>query len=154
MNIAIAVAICLAAAVAEGLLAGRDVPAALRQIKQPRWALPLAAWVAIGIAYYAICFVVLWRLLNLGFAHTETSVAFIILIAVMGVNASFNWFFFRRRDFRTSLWMYLPYGILVVGLIAALSRVDATSTIIFLVYSAYLPYAWLWSLRVWRLNPT
>ena len=34
----------------------------------------------------------------------------------------------------------------------ALSGIDTTSALIFLAYSAYLPYALLWSFKVWRLN--
>lgn len=152
MNVAIAAAICVAAAAAEGLLAGGDVAAVLKQIKQPRWALPLPGWVALGVGYYAACFFALWRLLNFGLARADVMVAFGTLLAAMVVNASFNWFFFRRRDFRTSLAMYLPYAFLIVGLIVALSGVDKTSALIFLAYSAYLPYALLWSFQVWRLN--
>ena len=152
MNIAIAAAVCIAAAAAEGLLAGGDVTAALKQIKQPRWALPLFGWVALGVGYYAACCFVLWRLLNLGLARADVMVAFDTLLAAMVVNASFNWFFFRRRDFRTSLLMYLPYAFLIAGLIVALSGIDTTTAFIFLAYSAYLPYALLWSFKVWRLN--
>ena len=104
-----------------------------------------------GIGYYAACWFVLWRLLNFGVSRTDVMVAFGTL-AAMVVNASFNWFFFRQRDFRTSLLMYVPYAFLIAALVVALSGIDTTSALIFLAYSAYLAYALLWSFKVWRLN--
>jgi tryptophan-rich sensory protein len=144
--------ICLAAAAAEGLLAGGDVRRALAEIRQPRWALPLFGWILIGLAYYSACFFVLWRLLGTGLEQTEVTAAFVLLAVIMAANAAFNWFFFRRRDFRTSFWFFVPYAVLVAALIVMLSRIDTPSAAVFVIYAAYLPYALAWSFRVWRLN--
>ena len=61
----LAAAICLAAAVLEGLYAGRGVRTRLEALRQPAHSPPFAGWVVIGIAYYAISFAVLFRLLRL-----------------------------------------------------------------------------------------
>jgi len=151
-NLVISGLICLIAAGAEGVLAGGDVRRALAEIRQPSWALPLRGWIAVGLAYYAVCFFVLWRLLEAGLERTEVIASFALLVAIMAANAAFNWLFFRKRDFRASFWFFVPYAVLVAGLIALLSRIDLPSMAAVAVYAAYLPYALAWSLFVWRLN--
>src|SRR5262245_18613991 len=141
MNLLISSLICLAAAAAEGLLAGGDVRRVFAQIRQPSWALPLSGWIFIGLAYYAACFFVLWRLLGIGLEQTEAMAAFVLLVIIMAANATFNWVFFRKRNFLASFWFFPPYAILVAGLIGLLCRIDGPSTAVFAVYAAYLPYA-------------
>ncbi len=147
----IAAAICLAAAVAEGLLSG-DTSAFLKSLKQPSWAPPLPAWIAIGLIYYAACFFALTRVLFFGIERPAAAAAFAVLIAVMAANAAFNWIFFKRRDFRASYYYYYPYLALVVMLIALLARIDMLAAGVFVAYACYLPFALAWSHRVWKLN--
>ncbi len=151
MNWLIAAFICLAAIVAEGLLSG-DASKALRSIKQPSWALPLPAWIVIGLIYYAASFAALFRLLAGGLERPFAAAAFAALIAVLAANAAFNWIFFKRRDFRASFYYYFPYLALVATLIALLMQVDTLAAAMFLAYACYLPYALAWSYRVWKLN--
>ncbi len=129
-----------------------DAAAFLRAIKQPRWALPLPAWVAIGLVYYVACFVVLDRLLTFGLQYPMATAAFVALVATMAANAAWNWVFFKQRDFRGAFYYYFPYAALIVTLIVLLAQVDPVSAALFGVYACYLPYALLWSCRVWKLN--
>lgn len=147
----IAGAICLAAVAAEGFLSG-DASAFLKSIKQPRWALPLPAWIAIGLLYYAACFFALTRVLAYGLEQPVAASAFSTLIVVMAANAAFNWVFFKRRDFRASFYYFFPYAVLVFALIALLGQIDALAAGAFVAYACYLPYALFWSYRVWKLN--
>lgn len=147
----IAGAICLAAIAAEGLLSG-DASGFLKAIKQPRWALPLPAWIAIGLLYYAACFFALTRILAYGLEQPVAASAFSTLIVVMAANAAFNWVFFKRRDFRASFYYFFPYAVLVFALIALLGQIDALAAGAFVAYACYLPYALFWSYRVWKLN--
>jgi tryptophan-rich sensory protein len=147
----IAGAICLAAVVAEGLLSG-DASAFLKSIKQPRWALPLPAWIGIGLLYYLACFFALTRVLAFGLHEPVAAGAFAALVLVMAANAGFNWVFFKRRDFRAAFYYYFPYGALVAVLIWLLARIEAAPAIAFAAYACYLPYALFWSYRVWKLN--
>lgn len=151
MNWLIAGAICLAAVAAEGLLSG-DASSHLRQIKQPRWALPLAAWVVIGLFYYAACFFALARILAAGLGRIDGAAAFAILLLILAANAGFNWVFFKRRDFRMAFFYYFPYLALVATLIWLLTRIDLTTALVFAAYACYLPYALYWSYRVWKMN--
>jgi hypothetical protein len=46
----------------------------------------------------------------------------------------------------------MPYVVLVAALISALWSVDRVSTTLLLIYSAYLPYALVWSYFVMKFN--
>jgi TspO/MBR family protein len=60
--------------------------------------------------------------------------------------------FFRLHSLRWSFWFYVPYFVLVAALIRALWSIDRVSAILLVVYSAYLPYAFVWSYFVQKLN--
>lgn len=142
--------VCVAAMVAEGLLAGTKANALLRSLKQPSWALPAPVWYLVGLAYYAACFVILYRLHQAG--PVINSLAFWLLIAIMTANAAWNWLFFRRRDLRLAYLSYIPYGVLVAALLIVLFQKDQRAAIVFLFYAAYLPYTLAWMHQVTKLN--
>src|SRR5689334_18447508 len=99
----------------------------------PRYSPPFAAWIIIGIIYYAICFVVLRHLL----ASTFT-VSLILLFSVLLANALWSVFFFRWRDLRASFIAFVPYAILVAALIVLLLRAYPLGAVLFMCYCAYL----------------
>ncbi|MGH9794673.1 MAG: tryptophan-rich sensory protein [Candidatus Acidiferrales bacterium] len=139
---------CLAAIILETICAGREPAAALKALRQPPWALPFPAWVAIGFVYYLACFVAWVRLLGLAMAE----VCLALLILLMGANAIWTYFFFRRRDFRLSFWVQIPYAALAIGFLGCAMFLDAVVASLFAVYVLYLPYAAAWTYRVWKLN--
>jgi tryptophan-rich sensory protein len=145
------IVLCVAEVASEAALAGRNATAFMKSLKQPTWALPSRAWYFVGIAYYAGCFVSLYRLANSPPAKGRSS-ALALVIAVMSCNSAWNFIFFRRRDFALSFWFFLPYTILVLALVFNLSRVSVVGTAIFVVYLLYLLYALAWSYYTWKLN--
>lgn len=146
-----ALVVCLLAVIAEGLLAGGNVREHLRQIKQPRAAPPMWLWIAIGLAYYIICYTILFRLFALG-RDGMRNVAVGFLIVILAANAFWNYLFFRAKNFFACLVLSLGYGILVVVLLAMLAKIDRTSAFVLLPYVAYLAYAGRLQYSIWRLN--
>ena len=57
----VSVGICVAAALIEGLCAGREVRAFFKEVRLPRYSAPLWVWSLIGAAYYLIFGFVLYR---------------------------------------------------------------------------------------------
>lgn len=151
-SLSFAAAVCLAGMVAEAALAGKNANAMMRSLKQPAWALPTWVWYFVGAVYYATCFTSLYRLKNAGSRAEMQSLSLALIIAVMIANAVWNFIFFRRKDFGLSFWFFLPYTITVVALVYTLSRIDFLSAMIFVIYLLYLPYALVWSHRIWKLN--
>jgi tryptophan-rich sensory protein len=105
--------------------------------------------VAIGLAYYGACFFGLWRL----FAVGETARACIVLlVVVMAANAFWNYFFFRRKDFRLSFWYQAPYAAVAIAFLGCVAPVDGAVAVVFGIYLLYWPYALAWTYEVWKLN--
>ena len=86
--------ICTGAAVLESVLAGRGVRKRLASLRMPPYSPPFALWLVIGLAYYAICFIVLRHLLTGGF-----TISLGLLVLILLANAFWNVLFFRWRDY-------------------------------------------------------
>jgi tryptophan-rich sensory protein len=143
--------VCLLAIIAEGLFAGNNVREHLRQIKQPRASPPMWLWIAIGLAYYVICYTILFRLFARS-ADGMRTVAVGLVIVILAANAFWNYLFFRAKNFLACLVLSLGYGVLVVALLVLLVRIDRTSAFVLLPYVAYLTYAGRLQYSIWRLN--
>jgi len=135
--------------IVETLCAGKGPSSVMKKLHQPRWAVPMPVWYAVGFFYYMICFAVVYRMTASG--RTE-AVALMLIAGLMAANAGWNFIFFRLRSLRWSFWFYVPYTVLVAALISALWSVDRVSTTLLLIYAAYLPYALVWSYFVMKFN--
>ena len=146
-----ALAICLGAAALEGLFAGGGVKRRLEELRQPRHSPRFGVWIGIGICYYVICFVLLFRLF-----HSPRSplwwAAFSLVIALMVGNAVWSLLFFRLRSLGGSAILLMAYLPIALALTVLLSRLDPVSVWVFLPYLLYLPYATWWVLSLRKLN--
>jgi tryptophan-rich sensory protein len=149
----VALAICLAAAALEGLLAGRGVRAHLARLNQPRYSPPFAVWVGIGLCYYLICFIILTRL-TASTRSAATGVAFALIAALLIGNAVWNLVFFRLKNLEASAIVQLAYIAIALMLAVVLTFVDPVSRWVFLPYVVYLAYATWWLMGLRRLNRT
>jgi tryptophan-rich sensory protein len=150
MNWLIALALCVAAAALEALCAGRDPMGQLKALKQPRWSPPNWVWVLIGIAWYAICFTGLGRLLPF---WPEAKLPVILLALLMLANGAANIPLFRMRRLDLAFAFILPYWPLLAGLLWAACPLDRLTCALFAVYALYQLYAAAWGWALWRLNP-
>ena len=148
---AISLGCCLAAAWLEGAFAGPRVRRQLHEIKMPQFAPRFWGWIAIGLCYYATALLILSRLLPLPASSLKT-LSLALLGSVLFMNALWNLFFFRRREFGQAFSVSVVYSILACVLFAVLVFVDLVTALIFLPYVLYLAYANTFGYRVWRLN--
>jgi hypothetical protein len=81
--------ICVIAAVAEGILAGKAPMKFLATLRQPRFAPLLSVWIIIGVFYYLISFLVLARLLQTDSDSLLRNLAIVLMLAVLAMNAFF-----------------------------------------------------------------
>ena len=144
-------ACCICAAVLEGAFAGPGVRRQLLEIRMPRFAPPFAGWIAIGLCYYATAVFILGRLLALPASSLKT-VSLLLVGGVLFMNAWWNLFFFRRREFGQAFAVSVAYSTLACGLFGVLLFVDTAAAGIFLPYVLYLAYANSFGYHVWRLN--
>src|SRR5205823_14484029 len=122
----------------------------MKGLKYPRFAPPIWAWSLVGISYYGIFFVAMFRLTSLlpvnGFAVG-------LLVTVMAANSFWNYLYFRLRDLRKVFWYSVGYSVMVVVLLASLASIDKISAFGVGIYVAYLPYALALFYRMWQMNP-
>ena len=100
--ILLALAVCILEAVLEGAFAGGGVKQRFAELRMPRLSPPLAVWIVIGVVYYLISGVVLYRLLSLQ-SGAWRRVALVLILVVLLVNAFWNYLFFRLRKLAPEL---------------------------------------------------
>lgn len=109
-----ALLVCGAGAALESVAAG----------KSPRAYLAGGAWIAIGIAYYVVCAILLYRLLALGSETLLARAGLALLVALMATNAFWNYLFFRQRNPRAGYLAFVPYSLLALVLGGVLLLAD------------------------------
>lgn len=148
----LALGICAAYVALEAMLAGPGVKHQMAELRLPAYSPPFTVWIAIGLLYYAACFVVLYQLLRFERGSPAVTVGLVLILALMAVNAIWNFLFFRQKDVRASFVISLPYAALAILLLVLLFRIDSLAAWVFLPYVIYLGYAARWGYRLWRLN--
>ena len=137
----------------EGLYARRNVRPFLNKLRMPSFSPSLLIWSFIGAGYYVICFTVLYRLFRLEGDSALRTLALVLLLVVMLLNAIWNYTFFRKENLQSSFVLLLVYGAFAIGLFVCLTAVDRITAIVFLPYLIYMIYSFRWSYALMRLNP-
>ena len=145
-----ALIVCLLAALFEAICAGRGVRQRMASLRSPSYSIPFAGWIAIGGIYYAICFIILIRLLLLQLPRPV--LAFGLLASIMILNALWNVFFFRTRDLQQAFFLGIAYSAIAVVLLVVLFGREVFAALCFAPYVLYLLYANVWGYRIWQLN--
>jgi tryptophan-rich sensory protein len=149
MNYFIALLICVAAAAFEAVCAGRDPMGQLKATKQPSWSPPNWVWVLIGVAWYAICF---WGLARLLSFWPDQRLPVLLLTALMLANASANIFSFRMKRLDLAFYFLFPYWLLLAAFCWTAWPMDRLTVSLFAIYAVYQVYAAFWGYYLWRLN--
>lgn len=150
--VVVSLLICAAAAALEGAAAGRGVRAHFDALRMPRLSPPLRLWIGIGIAYYAMCFVVLLSVLQTAPHTAARIVALTLTLVIMLANAGWGLLFFRLKNARASYIAFFPYAALVASLAVVLARMDLFAAFVLMPYMVYLAYAAWWTRAIWHLN--
>ncbi len=133
--------ICVISAVLEGLCAGKGVKSFLGNLRTPSYAPPFFVWIIIGVLYYVICFFISYRLLRHEGDSVMKTIALMLLFAMMGANAVWNYVFFRAQNLFLSFFAFVPYPLLAIALFVCLLQFESLAAWIFLPYLVYLNYA-------------
>ena len=145
--------ICAVGVALEGIFAGPGIRQRLATLRLPSYAVPFWGWMIIGGLYYVTCFAVLYQLFLSPPSPARTA-AFVLISAILFINALWNYFFFRARNLRYAYLLGLPYGVVALSLFLLLvCRVDRVAAWFLLPYLLYLFYGNFWGYRIWKLNP-
>jgi benzodiazapine receptor len=148
-----ALVVCIISAVLEGLAAGNNIKPFFARLKVPAYAPPLWLWIMVGIAYYVMCFFILFRILHHEGNDTLRHVSLALLAVAMAVNVLYNYTFFRLQNlFYTNLTI-IPYLPALIGLFYCLWQFDQTAAYALMPYFVYLPCVSFLQYKFWELNP-
>lgn len=145
---------CALSVALESVFAGSGIKKRLAEIAVPAFAPPLWGWVVIGLLYYVVCFVVLYRLFSMADAVPGRNGGLLLMGTVMFVNAMWNYFFFRSRNLFHAFVLSLAYAVLAVALYVVLLGIDQIAAWVLLPYLLYLLYAGAFGYKTWKLNQT
>ena len=152
-TILISLGICVASAILEGVLAGKNVKSFFAKLRVPSYSPPLWVWSIIGAIYYVICFFILYRI----FRHSgDTSIKYVALslvLVMMSVNAFWNYVFFRAQSLSLSFFAFAFYPFIAIALFICLIQFDKPAAWSLVPYFVYLIYAVRWGYALWKLNP-
>lgn len=130
-------ALCLAMALAEGVLSGSDLQRWLASLTLPRFYAPLWVWVIAAVITYVIQGVIAYRLLRMGLTF-QAVLPLTFLVAVMAANVAYNVVLDRTREPRFAyigiLWFLPPLAVLQVSLFV----VDQAAFALNFIYIAWV----------------
>jgi tryptophan-rich sensory protein len=150
LDILTALAVCFVGALLEGLCAGSGVKKYLGELKWPSFSPPLWAWYIIGVVYYVVVFVCVYRALQHPATLPFRNPALTLLLLIVALNAFWNVLFFRAKDLRATFVFSLCYSVIVMACWYCLSRLDDLAAVVLGFYAIYLVYANVWAYRLWR----
>jgi tryptophan-rich sensory protein len=133
-------------------MAGSNIRRRFAELRLPRFSPPLGLWSVLAVGQYAISFYVLRWLFSQAATGPLRTLGFVLIIGLLLMNASWNAVFFRLRDLRASLLLFIPYDVMAVLLGYTLFALDSPTAPWFTVYVAYLVFATTWGFNIWRLN--
>ena len=148
-----ALLICFAAAVLEGVCAGKNVRAFFLTVRIPKYSAPLWVWSIIGVIYYAIFGFVLYRLFRVGAGGALVRSGITLVVVMMALNALTNYVIFRARDLHRSFLIGAFFPILDVALFAILLQIDSPAALSLIPYLLYRVYGVYWGYALWKANP-
>jgi tryptophan-rich sensory protein len=135
-----------AAAIGNSFISKEDL-AWLQTRRRPRMQISTSAFAVVGIVYYVIMGVVIYRASDRR-DSTTTRVALVVLV----LNEVWNVAFFGRRSTRNGFVGIVLFLIPLVRLQLSVRR-DCTSAVVLAPYTAWvLCYDLPWTLRLWQLN--
>src|SRR2546421_8650034 len=150
--ILISSAVCVISAMLEGLFAGKGVKTFIANLRSPSYAPPFWVWIIIGAFYYVISFFISYRVLrHSGDGHLRAA-SLTLLLAMMSINAIWNYVFFRLQNLFLSFFAFIPYPLLAIALFVCLLQFEPLAAWVFLPYLAYLNYAAFICYKYWKLN--
>ena len=151
--ILISLGICVVSAILEGVLAGKNVKSFFAKLQFPSYSPPLWVWYIIGVVYYVICFFILYRIFRHDSDASLKYVALMLLLIMMGVNAFWNYVFFRAQNLFLSFFAFAFYPLIAIALFVCLLQFDKIAAWSLVPYFLYLLYAVRWGYGLWKLNP-
>ncbi|MBC7894203.1 MAG: tryptophan-rich sensory protein [Cytophagaceae bacterium] len=142
-----------AATGALGALGSREAVTLYAAFDKPTWAPPAGVFGPVWSVLYLSMAVAAWLVIRRqGWWAARRVLA--VYAAQLIANALWSWFFFAWRDGRAAFIDVLILWVLVAATAFAFARVRRAAGLLLLPYLAWVSFASLLTLVVWRANPT
>lgn len=139
----------VAAAVFGNAFVERESLRWFRELRQPRFAIPLPAFAAVAGVYYLLLGTVRYRALQRGNMPAAR-----LALLILALNEAWNIAFFSRRSTRTGFAGMVVFALPLVALQRAVAD-DRAAAVALAPYTLWvLGYDVPWTYRLWRLNRT
>jgi benzodiazapine receptor len=121
-------------------------------LAKPWFLVPLWAFYLVGIAYYVLAAVVLYRVL----VHIDDpggrAASFALTVGLLLLNELWNYGFFGLRSTLAGFLGIAAFLIVLTALMAALRRYERLSAGLLVPYYLWVLYDLAWTYALWRLN--
>jgi tryptophan-rich sensory protein len=147
-SLGVTAAVVVAAAALGNLLIPKAAMDWFRNLTWPRWLIPFRVFIVVGVVYYALMAVVLYRALE------RADIASVVWsVVVIVANEVWNLVFFGLRStlggFLGILGFAVPLAVLLY-----VARQDMLSMILLSAYGVWVLYDVAWTFALWRRNST
>ncbi len=143
--------ICLVFALSGALIVNKDLSGMFTHIKNPAFMIPRRGWITIGVLFYIINAIILYRAFYYSNRHAKGMVV-ILVVLILAYNEFWNYLLFGLHNPVASLTALIPYILLLVFLFITLLEIDKVSPFVLLPYLIWIIYDFLWAAKGWLLN--
>ena len=102
--------------------------------------------------YLLMAFAV-WRILRLPEASAERRWALVFFFAQLALNAAWSWMFFAAHNPLLGLINIVPQILIILATIVAFYRVDKLAAWCIMPLAAWVCFATVLNIAIWKLNP-
>ena len=140
------------AAAAIGAIASAKAGLFYHQLTRPEWAPPAWLFGPVWTVLYILIAIDAWLVWRVGgFRVARTALS--LFIVQLAANALWTWLFFAWRQGALAFVEILVLWALILGTVIAFWRARPLAGILMLPYLAWVTFASVLSLTVWKLNP-
>lgn len=123
-----------------------------RELVRPSWAPPGWLFGPVWSVLYALMGIAAWLVWRVrGFAGTSS--ALLVFLGQLAANALWTWLFFAWRQGGLAFAEILLLWVLILVTIGLFRRVSTLAAALLLPYLAWVSFATVLTLAIWRLNP-
>jgi benzodiazapine receptor len=148
----VAVAACGLFAVLGGALVGESIGSWYAGLEKPWFLVPLRVFYLVGVLYYILFAVVLYRVLVHVENHRGRMMCLALVFSVMLFNELWNYGFFGLRSTLAGFLGIVVFLVPLTTLIVVLFRHERRSGQVLVPYYLWVVYDLAWTLELWRLN--
>src|SRR3712207_6570290 len=121
-------------------------------LTKPWFLVPLWAFYLVGLAYYVLAAVVLYRVLVRIDDPGGRAAAFALTVGLLLLNELWNYGFFGLRSTLAGFLGIAAFLVILTALMAALRRYERFSAWLLVPYYLWVLYDLAWTYALWRLN--